>query len=204
MFEHISFSNTYILLERHSNRIIAHYAVGEVSTVELYSDLNEWNCTVYVIYRTGERYSWNSNNLYFPAFYLYGISVSIERNYLFAQQDQNGLACLDLRTGRIIWKNQRKSEYTHILVCKKTICCAKGKNEIQSINIADGKVLFSHRVTYSNRFETLNEKAIINQSFRNRCEVLNPETLEVIETIYLNDTGRNHQMHRSENSGILK
>lgn len=121
MFEHISFSNTYILLERHSNRIIAHYAVGEVSTVELYSDLNEWNCTVHVIYRTGERYSWNSNNLYFPAFYLYGISVSIEGNYLFAQQDQNGLACLDLRTGRIIWKNQRKSEYTHILVCKKTI-----------------------------------------------------------------------------------
>ena len=79
MFEHISFSNTYILLERHSNRIIAHYAVGEVSTVELYSDLNEWNCTVHVIYRTGERYSWNSNNLFFPAFYLYGIPFCAAR-----------------------------------------------------------------------------------------------------------------------------
>lgn len=191
--ERVSSGNTYLYLERYPNRVIAHYTAGEVAAVEVESSPNQRCCDVLVRYRSGEHFRWGSELVSLSAFSLYGIAISADGAFLFAQQDRGSLMCLELRTGGVVWKTKSKSAYSHIYVNRDTICCAKGKGEIQLIEIASGKVLVSHKVSCSNRFEVLDENTIINQSFSKRWEVLNPATLEVVESISLRDVDQKHR-----------
>ena len=191
--ERVSSGNTYLYLERYPNRVIAHYTAGEVAAVEVESSPNQRCCDVLVRYRSGEHFRWGSELVSLSAFSLYGIAISADGAFLFAQQDRGSLMCLELRTGGVVWKTKSKSVYSHIYVNRDTICWAKGKGEIQLIEIASGKVLVSHKVSCSNRFEVLDENTIINQSFSKRWEVLNPATLEVVESISLRDVDQKHR-----------
>lgn len=193
MCERVSSGNPYQYLERSSGRVVAHYTAGEVAAVEIETAPGRRSCDVLARYRNGEHFRWNSDTLYFSAFCLYGISISADGKFLFAQQERGGLMGLDLRTGGAVWKTKSKAAYTHLFVNRETVCCAKGKDEIQLIDIRTGKTLVSHKVSCSNRFETLDEKRIINQSFSRRWEVLDPATLAVLESISLRDVDRQHE-----------
>lgn len=191
--ERVSSGNTYLYLERYPNRVIAHYTAGEVAAVEVEKGTYQRCCDVLVRYRSGDHFRWGSELVSLSAFSLYGIAISTDGEFLFAQQVRGGLICLELRTGAVVWKTKSKAAYTHIYVNRDTICCAKGKEEIQLIEIAGGKVLVSHKVSCSNRFETLDENKIINQSFSKHWEVLNPETLEVVESISMRDVDQRYR-----------
>lgn len=180
MRERIRSGNTYMCLERFSNRIIAYYSQGEVLSIEV---INGAFCQVTVTYKNGELFNWESNKIYYVALCMYGIAISKDGKYFFAQQDMNGLICLDLKNGNVVWKTKSKAEISHIFVCNKTLCCSKSRNEIQLIDISNGIVIISHKCTFDNRFEVLNEKMILNHSYAKKWEVLNPESLKVVETI---------------------
>lgn len=170
-------------LEKFSNKIMAYYSQGEVSSIEVALLTNDAVCGVTVTYRSGELCNWKSNKIYFVALCVYGIAISRDGKYFFAQQDMNGLVCLDLKNGDVVWKTKSKAEISHIFVCNKTLCCSKSRNEIQLIDILNGTVIISHKVSFDNRFEVLSENRILNHSYAKKWEVINPETLDVIETI---------------------
>ena len=180
MRERIRSGNTYMCLERFSNRIIAYYSQGEILSIEV---INGAFCRVTVTYKNGELFNWESNKIYYVALCMYGIAISKDGKYFFAQQDMNGLICLDLKNGNAVWKTKSKAEISHIFVCNKTLCCSKSRNEIQLIDISNGTVIISHKCSFDNRFEVLNEKMILNHSYAKKWEVLNPETLKIVETI---------------------
>ena len=110
-----------------------------MAAVEVESSPNQRCCDVLVRYRSGEHFRWGSELVSLSAFSLYGIAISADGAFLFAQQDRGSLMCLELRTGGVVWKTKSKSVYSHIYVNRDTICCAKGKGEIQLIEIASGK-----------------------------------------------------------------
>jgi outer membrane protein assembly factor BamB len=113
---------------------------------------------------------------------MYGVSVSQDGHYVFAQQDMRGLYCLDAKTGNVVWKTRSKAEISHILVLQQHLCCAKSRDEIQLIDINTGEVIKAHKTPFDNRFEVLNDNYILNHTRGKLWEILSSQTLEVVQS----------------------
>ena len=94
-----------------------------------------------------------------------------------------GLVCLDTTNGNFIWKTESRAEYSHVLVGDNFLCCSKGKNEIQLINIENGRVIQTYQTPFDNRFEVLTDDIILNHTRSKSWEVLFSKTLDVLQTI---------------------
>ena len=131
----------------------------------------------------GEIYSWQTSNIYLVGYIMYGIPVSHDGRFVFAQQDMKGMLCLDAKDGHVVWKTQSRAEYSHVLVGDTHLCCSKSRNEIQLINIENGSVIQTYRTPFDNRFEVLTDDIILNHTRSKSWEVLSSKTLDVLQTI---------------------
>ena len=188
-------ANPYMSVDVAPYTVITYYTQGPVSSVEaILSDYDNKTCTVTVTTSIGEKHTWASTDIYFTAFIMYGISISKDGRFLFAQQDMNGLKCLDLISGKLIWKTKTRAEISHVFVRDNAICCSKSRNEILLYDIETGELLLSRKASYDNRFDVLNDKFILIRTSSKLLEVVDADTLETSEIIEQCEFDKDPQM----------
>ena len=175
-----SCSNTYMLIENSPGQVIATYSKGKIRKICVKHIEPDRACVQILADRESV---WETDKIYLVGYMMYGIPVSQDGRFVFAQQDMKGLLCLDAKDGHIIWKTQSKAEYSHVLVGDKYLCCSKGKNEIQLLDIETGSVMKSYKTTFDNRFEVITDGFIVNHTKAKAWDIICSETLEVVQTI---------------------
>lgn len=177
-------TNQYMRMSLSPEKVVCIYDFGAITKVEAETLNFDLRLTkVQVFTKNGEIYSWQTNNIYLVGYIMYGIPVSHDGRFVFAQQDMKGLLCLDAKDGHIIWKTQSRAEYSNVLVGDTHLCCSKSRNEIQLIDIENGNVIKSYRTPFDNRFEVLTDRFIVNHTKSKSWEVLSSETLDVVQEI---------------------
>ena len=174
-------SNTYMCIETFPRRVVATYSKGKIQKVDVRID-EEGVSSVTVLSVEGE-FLWTTDKIFIVAYMMFGIPVSQDGKYLFAQQDRRGMICFEAMTGKVVWKTKSKAEISHVLVRKDHLCCSKARDEIQLIDIESGEILKSYRTPFDNRFKVLSDDIIFNHTRAKSWEVLSAENLEIIETI---------------------
>ena len=174
------YSNTYMMVENSPGRVVAVYSKGKIQKVDV-KKIDDRHMTVSII--ADDEYRWETDKIYLVGYMMYGIPVSKDGRYIFAQQDMRGLVCLDATNGDFVWKTESRAEYSHVLVGDDFLCCSKGKNEIQLINIENGSVIQTYRTPFDNRFEVLTDDIILNHTRSKSWEVLSSKTFDVLQTI---------------------
>ena len=174
-------SNTYMCVETFDRRVVATYSKGKIQKVDVRID-EEGVAFVTVSSVEGE-FLWTTDKIFIVAYMRFGIPVSQDGKYLFAQQDRRGMICFEAKTGKVVWKTKSKAEIAHVLVRKDHLCCSKARDEIQLIDIESGEILKSYRTPFDNRFKVLSDDIIFNHTRAKSWEVISAENLEIIETI---------------------
>ena len=182
--EQLTCSNTYMRIGGDApGMITAVYDVGKIHRVTVENLHDENDLSHVEIEREDKRYVWDTRHIYRVGYIMYGIPVSQDGRFLFAQQNMRGLYCLDAETGLLVWKTKSRAEYSYVLVGKQSLCCSKARDEIQLIGIETGEVLRSHKTPFINRFMVLTDDYILNQTRAKTWEVLSSQTLEVVRSI---------------------
>ena len=194
MTKRLRSTNPYMRVDVFPNRVVTYYSEGPICSVEaILSEYDSSNCTVVVTDLSGKKVTWSSTEIYFTAFIMYGISISKDGRFIFAQQNMNGLKCFELLSGKPVWKTKTRAEISHVFVRENAICCSKSRNEIVLFDIKTGNELLSRKVAYDNRFDVLNDKFILNHSFSGRWEVIDADTLETTETVSQHELDKDPQ-----------
>ena len=129
---------------------------------------------------------------------MYGISISRDGKYLFAQKFSGGLDCIDLFTGKLIWTLKTRADIACIYVGEKRICCSKSRNILISVDIETGAIIQEYRTPFSNLFDILDNNHIFVHSHAAFWEILNANTLQQVEIIPDKALRNDHQslLHR--------
>ncbi len=168
------------------------------------------NATITVEYADGKSYDWTTDlvDSYTSQF---GIAVSDDGRYLFAQTWEYGLYCLDPQSGKRIWRTKSKHGITNVFVNHDTILCHQHGRALQLLDIHTGEVLKEKRPATAWGFTSLNHDYMICRSTARVWEIIHTETLEVIESfshkIFTNghtDYVVNHIELQSDNSLLIK
>lgn len=177
-------TNQYMRMSVSPNKVVCTYDFGVITKVEAEGfDFDSRLTKVQVFTNNAEIYSWQTNNIYLVGYIMYGIPVSKDGRFIFAQQDMKGLLCLDARDGQIVWKTQSRAEYSNVLVGDTHLCCSKSRNEIQLIEIESGNVIKSYKTPFDNRFGVITDKFIANHTRSKSWEIISSETLDVVQEI---------------------
>ena len=181
--EQLNTCNTYMNIETSPGKVECTYAFGQIKKIIIQVPDYNTNISYVKVFTNNETYSWQTNNIYLVGYMMYGVPVSQDGQYVFAQQDMRGLYCLDAKTGDVVWKTKSKAEISHVLVLEQHLCCSKGRDEIQLIDINDGEVIKSYKTPFDNRFEVITDNYILNHTRSKVWEVLSSQTLEVKQSI---------------------
>ena len=184
----VNSGSSHISIEKEPNMVSAFYSVGKYEKVvaRACSEQSD-NVEMTVICRNGDIYNWTSANVYLVGYMMYGIPITPWGNMLFAQQYSGGLFCLNIENGQHIWKANTRAEISHVLVNKHSLCCSKGRNELVILNVATGEITKKYKVPFDNRFIAINNRFIINHSRANCWEVIDSESLSVMEVVHQRD-----------------
>lgn len=174
--------NTYMNVEVSPRRVECIYNVGKIKKIEIETPDYDANISYVKVSMNDGIYLWQTNNIYLVGYMMYGVPVSQDGCYVFAQQDMRGLYCLDAKTGNVVWKTRSKAEISHILVLQQHLCCAKSRDEIQLIDINTGEVIKAHKTPFDNRFKVLNDNYILNHTRGKLWEIMSSQTLEVVQS----------------------
>jgi len=110
--------------------------------------------------------------------YAFGIAGSFDGKYVFVQTWDNGLFCLDARSGEKIWRTKSKRGITSIFVNKNTLLIHQHERALQLIDIHTGEVLKEKRPATAWGFTAIDHKHIVCQVSARRWEMIDAETLE--------------------------
>lgn len=147
--------------------------------------------TVTVYFENGEQAQWQSP--WFDSYlFQFGVAVSYDGRYVFAQTWENGLFCFCSRTGQILWRTESKRGITNIYVNQDTLLCHQHERALQLLDIRTGKVLQEKRPATAWGFTALDHKHILCQVTARRWEIINAQTMEVVETFSHKDFTDGH------------
>ncbi len=160
------------------NDFVNYYDNGQILSVERRYK-NSTN-QVIVTYRNGEIYTWHSKiiDYYISQF---GITVSFDGKYLFAQTYEDGLYCLNPKNGSVIWKTKSKKGVTNIFINDNSLLCQLPEKALQLLDIDTGELLLEKKPATSWDFYSLNNKYIICQVTARRWEIIEAKTLNTIK-----------------------
>lgn len=135
-----------------------------------------------IFFSAGEYAKWSAKM--FDAAYIrqFGISVSNDGKRVFLQTWENGLYCLDSKSGEKIWRTKSKRGITNIFVNDETLCCMQREKALQLINIYTGEVI-KERKACDRGFTVTDRKSIICQITAREKAIIDPETLDTIEVL---------------------
>lgn len=117
----------------------------------------------------------------------FGISISRDGTKIFAQTWENGLHCLDARTGERIWRTKSRAGITNIYVNHDTICAHKHGKALQLIDIHTGELLKEKKPATAWGFYAIDQTRILCQVTARKWEVIDSTTLETLDTFPITD-----------------
>ena len=168
------FHKNYCLYKKHN---VTAFDAGVVQLISIDYDCLLEKSIVTVLRTDGSCSRWSTKWLT-PYNYQFGVAVSFNGKYLFAQTWENGLLCLDSRTGESVWKTKSKRGITNLFVNDKTILCHQRERALQLIDLHTGEVLKEKRPATAWGFSQISNSHIICQVTARRWEIINSETLE--------------------------
>ncbi len=157
------------------------YSGGEIEYVQVCFNAEGASADVKVRYRKGEEYFWKCK--YLSAYHLsqYGIAVSFDGRFVFAQTWESGLFCLDAKTGKGVWRTKSKRGVTSVFVNDNTVLCHQRERALQLIDINTGEVVKEKRPATAYGFTSLDNRHIICRIAKRKWEIIQAETLEIKE-----------------------
>lgn len=170
----------------YSLHISGHYFVAYVSSPIRYVWVNLNLCKVNIYYEDGAVVSWISS--FFDAYITqYGISISSDGEFIFAQTWENGLYCFSCRTGEKIWRTKSKSAVKNIYVNDKTICINRQDKRLELLEITTGEVISERKITIR-EFFPVDFRRFMCRSTSKKWEIIDSATLETTNTFSNDDT----------------
>ncbi len=167
------------------------YSDGKIEYIQMVFENNSPETGILVKYRTGEICRWKSKHLgvYTDQF---GIAVSYDGQKIFAQTWENGLFCLDAKSGKTIWHTESRRGITNIFVNDDTIAAQQHGHALQLIDIDTGKVIKEKRPSTARSFTSLNDKYIICRVTARKWGIIESETLNTKESFTHKEFTDNH------------
>ena len=146
----------------------------------------EMNNEVTVYFSDGTKAEWISDymDVYIAQF---GIAISDDGTKIFAQTWENGLYCLDARTGERIWRTKSRAGITNIYVNHDTICAHKHEKALQLLDIHTGEVLKEKKPATAWGFYAVDHTRILCKVTARKWEVIDSTTLETLDTFPVTD-----------------
>ncbi|MBE6977617.1 MAG: hypothetical protein E7438_03125 [Ruminococcaceae bacterium] len=181
----------YVLSSSKEQPWVYVYSAGEIEYSQIIFAKDDVPHTVAVKYKSGEIYTWQ--NKYISSYIdQFGIAVSSDGNMLFIQTWENGLFCVNPKTGEQIWRTKSRRGITNIFVGDNTITAQLHDYSMQLIDIKTGEVLKEKRPCTAWGFSTLDNQHIVCQVTARKWEIIKAETLEVKETFTHKEFTGNH------------
>ena len=171
------FHKNYCLFNNHN---ITAFDAGKVRLISIETVCKPYESEpslVSVLFDDGNCSQWSSKWLT-PYIFQFGVAVSFDGKFLFAQTWENGLICLDARTGEKVWKSKSKRGITNVFMNDSTILCHQSQRALQLIDIHTGEVLKEKRPATAWGFESISHNHIVCQVTAKRWEIIDAETLE--------------------------
>lgn len=170
----VFFHKNYCLFNDHNVTAFDGGAVKLIS-FDFDCDLNE---SVVTVIFSDETYSQWTTKWLTPYNVQFGVAVSNDGKFVLAQTWENGLLCLDSRTGERIWKTKSKRGITNLFINDTTILCHQRERALQLIDLYTGDVLKEKRPATAWGFTSIDHSHIVCQVTAKRWEVIDAETLE--------------------------
>jgi len=149
----------------------------------LWLDLSLGKVNIY--YTDGSVASWT--NSFFDSYITqFGISVSLDGSYIFAQTWENGLYCFSSYSGEKIWRTKSKSAVKDIYVNNNTICINRNDKKLELINITLGEVIGERKLTI-HEFFAVDTHRFMCRTTSKKWEVIDSTTLETTDTFSADD-----------------
>ena len=167
----------------HRNYCLYHYGkmtafdAGVIRLITLDFDATPASAAVCVFFEDGSRAEWTTKWISSYNFQ-FGIAVSFDGKCVFVQTWENGLFCLDARTGEKLWRTKSRRGITGIFVNDNTLLCHQRERALQLIDIHTGEVLAEKRPAVDWGFTAIGHKTVVCGVRARRWEVIDAETLE--------------------------
>lgn len=157
------------------------YDRGEILCIFCHPHIGA-DADVEVFFRNGESYTWKSKHINAYNAVQFGLAVSVDGKYVFVQTWENGLFCLDPRTGETLWRTKSRRGITNIFVNENTVLCQQHEYAMQLLDIHTGQVLKEKRPSTAWGFQSIDHQHILIQATARRWELIDAQTMEVKET----------------------
>ena len=140
---------------------------------------------VHVYYADGSAVSWN--NPFFDAYITqFGIAVSADGGYIFAQTWENGLYCFSSRSGEKVWKTKSRSAVKNIYVNNGTVCVNRQDKKLELLDIVTGTAVGERKIIIY-EFFAVDSKRFMCRTSPKKWEVIDAATLETTDTFSADD-----------------
>ena len=189
--DRIKYHKNYSICLSYNSPWLYHYSHGSIESVQMILDDQSSENTIVVKQRSGETYTWNSK--YFDSYIdQFGIAVSFDGTRIFAQTWENGLFCINAVTGERIWRTKSRKGITNIFVNDDTITVQLHDYAMQLLDMNTGKVIKEKRPSTAWGFTALDNQYIICHTTARQWELIEANTLEVVETFTHKEFTNNH------------
>lgn len=165
---------------------------GNIQLISL--DINDASksALVSICFKGGNISQWSSR--WFSSYiFQFGVAVSHDGQYIFAQTWKNGLFCLDSNTGELIWKTKSKRGITNIFVNDTTVLCHQHEHALQLIDIKTGEVLQEKRTATAWGFTAIDHRHIVCQVTAKRWEIIDTANLHTVATFSHREFTNRHE-----------
>ncbi|MBQ6789366.1 MAG: PQQ-like beta-propeller repeat protein [Clostridia bacterium] len=155
-----------------------YYSDGPVASLH-YSPAD---CTVTVLYRSGEKHTWKSKYIDSYNMGQFGIAVSADGTKVFVQTWNMGLFCYNAKTGEQLWRTKSRRGVTNIFVGDRTVTAHVHEYAMHLIDVDTGEVIKEKRPAYAWGFTSLDNRYIVCKATARKWEIIDAETLAVAES----------------------
>lgn len=113
----------------------------------------------------------------------FGVSVSPDGRFVFAQSWERGLCCLDARTGAMVWKTASRRGITNVYVNGRSVLVHQREQALLLLDMETGAVIMEKRPARAWGFDILEEGYIFCFTTARQAEIIRTEDLETVEQI---------------------
>lgn len=136
-----------------------------------------------VEYRDGSVYQWHCENITSYNTQQFGISVSRDGRYVFAQSWEKGLFCYHAKTGALAWRTKRRLGITNVHVNEHTLVVHQHDKALQLLDMETGEVIAEKKPARAWGFQTLDENHILCHTTARNWEIIRTTDLVTVENI---------------------
>ncbi len=138
---------------------------------------------IVIEYRDGTVYQWHCDTVVTSYNHQFGISVSYDGRYVFAQSWEKGLFCYHAKTGELAWRTKRRFGITSVHVNENTLVVHQHDRALQLLDMETGEVLAEKKPARDWGFETIDENHILCHTSARNWEIIRTTDLVTVANI---------------------